>query len=63
MDYASNEENSGALAVQTFVFAQNNAKVRLYQAGLQSDSDISLNDIGASVDKYASFELAFTWRQ
>ena len=57
MDYASNEENSGALAVQTFVFAENNAKVRLYQAGLQSDSDISLNDIGASVDKYASFEL------
>ena len=57
MDYSSNEENSGALAVQTFVFAQNNAKVRLYQAGLQSDGDISLNDIGASVDKYASFEL------
>ena len=47
MDYSSNEENAGALAVQTFVFAEKDAKVKLYQVGLQSDSDISLNDIGA----------------
>ena len=57
MDYSSNEENAGALAVQTFVFAEKDAKVKLYQVGLQSDSDISLNDIGANVEKDASFEL------
>ena len=57
MDYSSNEENAGALAVQTFVFAEKDAKVKLYQVGLQSDRDISLNDIGANVEKDASFEL------
>ena len=57
MDYSSNEENVGALAVQTFVYAEKNAKVKLYQVGLQADNDISLNDIGANVDKDASFEL------
>jgi len=57
MDYSSNNENEGALAVQTLVYAEKNAKVKLYQVGLQSDSDISLNDIGANVDKDASFEL------
>lgn len=57
MDYSSNNENEGALAVQTLVYAEKNAKVKLYQVGLQSDCDISLNDIGANVDKDASFEL------
>lgn len=57
MDYSSNIENTGALAVQTFVFAEKTAKVKLYQVGLQADGDISLNDIGANIEKDASFEL------
>ena len=57
MDYASNIENTGALGVQAFVYAKENAKVKLYQVGLQCEGDILLNDVGADLENAASFEL------
>ena len=57
MDYSSNPENFGALGVQTFVYAEKNAKIKLYQVGLQDDNDVLLNDVGANIEKDASLEL------
>ncbi|MCD7734808.1 MAG: SufD family Fe-S cluster assembly protein [Clostridiales bacterium] len=47
MDYTSDQDEGGMLAVRTRLVLEENAQVKLVQLQLQGDNDLALNDVGA----------------
>ena len=57
MDYTSAKEIEGIAAVQTKIYAQKNAEIRIVQVQLTGENFMHLNDIGGKCDEGASIEI------